>query len=116
VAGVWVGFDQSAQIRSGGSAAQIAAPIWADFMRRGARWLPAERIAPPPGLHAEEMCLLSYHRPVEGCPTYIEYFKDGDQIPVRLCPIHRGSLKQRVQRNIQGLLATLGKGIRRIFE
>jgi len=115
VVGVWVGFDQPARIRNGGSGASIALPIWADFMRRSARELPAAPIAPPPDLHGEELCLLSYHRPLDGCPTYIEYFKTGDEIPTRLCPVHTGDFKQRAQRAVQGLLGALGEGLKAIF-
>ena len=110
VAGVWVGFDQPARIRSGGSGARVALPIWADFMRRVSRQLPASPILPPSDLHGEELCALSYLRPLDGCPTYIEYFKDGDAIPARLCPIHAGSFKQHAQRAMQGLLTALGAG------
>ena len=115
VVGVWVGFDQPDRIRAGGSGARVALPIWADFMRRTASRLPREPFAPPAGLHGEEMCRLSYHRPVEGCPTYVEYFKDGDEVPTRLCPIHQGSLKQRAQRALQGVFGAIGRGILGIF-
>jgi len=114
-AGVWVGFDQPARIRDGGSGASVALPIWADFMRRMARDLPAEPIAPPPELHGEALCRLSYHRPLDGCPTYIEYFKSGDAIPTRLCDIHSGNFKQQAQRAVQGLLTALGEGLKAIF-
>ena len=43
----------------------------------------------PAGLHEEQLCRVSYLRPVEGCPVYTEYFKDGDDVPSRLCPITR---------------------------
>ena len=115
VAGVWVGFDQPARIREGGSGARVALPMWADFMRRVARDLPAAPFARPPDLHPEEICLVSYQRPVEGCPTYLEYFKAGDAIPTRLCPIHPGSFKQRTQRALQGFLSALGEGLKGIF-
>src|SRR5688572_4042328 len=78
VVGVWVGFDQPERIRVGGTGARVALPIWSDFMRRTASRLPRSPITPPSDLHPEEMCRLSYHRPVDGCPTYVEYFKDGD--------------------------------------
>ena len=110
VVGVWVGFDQPDRIQNAASGARVALPIWADFMRRTARRLPPEPFAAPAGLRAEEMCLLSYSRPVEGCPTYVEHFKDGDEIPSRLCPIHQGNLKQRAQRAVQGFFGAL-KGI-----
>jgi membrane carboxypeptidase/penicillin-binding protein len=116
VVGVWVGFDQPQRIRSGGSGSRVALPIWADFMRRTARRLPAGGFDAPPGLHGEELCRLSYHRPLDDCPTYVEYFKDGDEIPSRLCPIHSGSMKQRAQRAVQGVLGTIGRSIRDIFK
>jgi membrane carboxypeptidase/penicillin-binding protein len=97
------------------SGARVALPIWADFMRRVSRRLPAGTVTPPPDLRTEELCLISYQRPVEGCPTYIEHFKDGDEIPSRLCSVHQGNLKQQVQRAVQGLFGTIGRGIRGIF-
>ena len=115
VAGVWVGFDQPHTIREGASGARVAIPIWAEFMQRTARRLPPARFEPPAGLHEEDLCRLSYHRPVEGCQTYVEYFKDGDEVPSQLCTIHEGSLKQRAQRAVQGLLGALGRSIRGIF-
>jgi 1A family penicillin-binding protein len=115
VAGVWVGFDQPERIQAGGSGARVALPIWADFMRRVSRRLPAEPIAPPADLRREELCLISYQRAVEGCPTYMEHFKAGDDVPSRLCPVHTGNVKQRVQRAVQGLVGAIGRGIRGIF-
>jgi hypothetical protein len=41
----------------------------------------------------------------------VEYFKDGDEIPTRMCPIHRGTFKQRAQRAIEGFFSGLGKRI-----
>jgi hypothetical protein len=58
---------------------------------------------------------VSYLRPVEGCPVYTEYFKEGDIIPGRLCPLHEGTVKQRVRRAIEGVFSGLGKKIRGIF-
>ncbi|MGH9258192.1 MAG: transglycosylase domain-containing protein [Vicinamibacterales bacterium] len=115
VAGVWVGFDQPETIREGGSGALVALPIWSDFMRRVGRYRPAEPFTPPPDLHPEELCLLSYQRAVEGCPSYIEYFKTGDEIPARLCPIHPGTLKQRAQRALHGFFTALGEGLKGMF-
>ena len=116
VVGVWVGFDQPEKIREGGSGSRVALPIWADFMRRTARRLPAQSFEAPGTLHMEELCRLSYHRPLDDCPTYIEYFKEGDDVPARLCPIHSGSVKQRAQRAVQGVLGAIGRSIRDIFK
>jgi 1A family penicillin-binding protein len=107
VAGVWVGFDQPAPIRDGASGARAALPIWADFMRRSARRLPSKPIAPPGGLQAVQMCSVSYHRAVSGCPGYTEYFKDGDDIPSALCPLHPGTFGQTAKRAIRGVLNAL---------
>jgi 1A family penicillin-binding protein len=116
VAGVWVGFDQPQRIRDGASGSRMALPIWADFMRRTARRLPATAFDVPSTLRDEELCSESYLRPVDGCPTYVEYFKEGDQVPTRLCPIHQGSLKQRAQRALEGFLGAIGRGIKGIFK
>jgi membrane carboxypeptidase/penicillin-binding protein len=94
----------------------MALPIWADFMRRTARRLPSNGVEPPDDLRREQICMLSYHRALDGCPTYTEYFKDGDSVPTQLCQIHQGSLQQRVERAVQGLVGAIGKSIRGIFK
>jgi len=66
-------------------------------------------------LRAEELCSVSYLHPVQQCPTYQEYFKEGDQIPTALCPIHRGTLKQRTTRAVQGFFRSLGGKLKGIF-
>ena len=115
VVGVWVGFDQPAPIREGGSGARVALPIWADFMRRTSQRLPAEPFAPPADVHGETLCRISHERPVQGCPTYVEYFKSGDEIPSGLCPLHPGTFRQQAGRAVQTLLAALGDGFRSLF-
>jgi 1A family penicillin-binding protein len=115
VAGVWIGFDEPQTIRNDASGSRMALPIWADFMRRSARRLPAEPFARPSGLRTEMMCALSYHRALDGCPSYVEYFKSGDHIPTQLCELHSGSLKQRAERALRGLLGVIGEEIRGIF-
>jgi penicillin-binding protein 1A len=115
VVGVWIGFDDPQTIRSDASGSRIALPIWADFMRRTAQRLPADPFPRPPKLRTELMCSVSYHRALDGCPSYVEYFKPGDDIPTQLCELHTGSLKQRAERALRGLLGALGEGIRGIF-
>jgi 1A family penicillin-binding protein len=115
VVGVWVGFDQPQKIFEGASGSRVALPIWADFMRRTARRLPSAAFEPPDQVRGENICLLSYRRALDGCPTYVEYFKDGDDVPSQLCPIHQGSLQQRAERAVQGLIGAIGRGIRGIF-
>ena len=115
VVGVWVGFDQPASIGRDAYGARVALPIWADFMKRTARQLPPGNFEVPPGIHSEELCSVSYLSPVEGCPVYTEFFKDGDAVPSTLCPIHRGSLKQRASRAIEGFFRGIGGKIAGIF-
>ena len=38
-----------------------------------------------------------------------------DAVPGRLCPIHQGSMKQRIRRAMEGFLSGLGRRIRGIF-
>ena len=116
VAAVWVGYDQPEPIGNEAYGARIALPIWADFMRRVARALPAEEFAVPSGVRKVELCRVSYRRPVDGCPTYIEYFKEGDDVPRQLCPIHEGTFKQEARRVVDGVLSRVGRKILDIFK
>jgi membrane carboxypeptidase/penicillin-binding protein len=111
VAGVWVGLDQPEPIGRDAYGARVALPIWAEFMKRTARALPPGDFKIPEGLRTEELCSVSYLRPVESCPTYIEYFKEGDTVPTALCPIHQGTLKERATRAIAGFFKSLGSRI-----
>jgi len=115
VVGVWVGFDQPAPIGRDAYGARIALPIWADFMKRSARQLPAREFKVASGLREEDLCSVSYLQPVEGCPTYTEFFKEGDSVPSALCPVHRGTLKQRATRAIEGFFRGLGSRIAGVF-
>jgi 1A family penicillin-binding protein len=115
VAGVWVGFDQPEPIGRDAYAARVALPIWTDFMRRAVRLRAADEFARPPGLREVELCRLSYLKPVEDCPTYLEYFKEGDDVPGRMCPLHEGSLKQEVRRVLDDALSRLGRKILDVF-
>jgi hypothetical protein len=66
-------------------------------------------------LKEESLCALSYRKPVDGCPIYTEYFKEGDEIPNRLCTLHPGSIRQRITRTFQGWMSEAGRRIRGIF-
>ena len=115
VAGVWVGLDQPATIGREGYGARYALPIWSEFMRAAARRRTPTEFEPPDGLREQLICKVSYLKPVESCPTYTEYFKEGDEIPTRLCPIHQGTVKQQIRRAVQGLFSALGRKLRGIF-
>jgi penicillin-binding protein 1A len=111
VVGVWVGFDQPATIRRDGYGGRVALPIWGDFMRRVARSGAGDAFEPPGTLETDELCRLSFRRPVEGCPVYVEYFKPGDSRPRQLCPLHEGTLRQRAQRAVQGAVVGAIRGL-----
>jgi penicillin-binding protein 1A len=114
VAGVWIGYDQPRPIGSNAYAARVALPIWADFMRRAR--LPADEFSLPATLEDVPLCRMSYLRPVEGCPTYTEYFKEGDDIPGRRCTLHRGNLKQQARRVLDDVVRGIGRKLRGIFK
>jgi 1A family penicillin-binding protein len=116
VVGVWVGFDQPATIDQAGYGARLALPIWVDFIRRTERLLPARDFEPPFELDEVELCRLSFERPVAGCPTYVEYFKRGDELPRGRCALHSGSFEDRAGRAIDRLLGRIGRRLRRIFD
>jgi len=115
VAGVWVGFDQPKTIAREGFGARFALPIWTSFMQRASQRRPPQEFAVPAGLHGEQLCNVSYLRPVEECPVYVEYFKENDDVPSRLCPLHRGTVKQRVRRVFEGILSGIGRKLKGIF-
>jgi membrane carboxypeptidase/penicillin-binding protein len=116
VAGVWVGYDQPQPIGPDAYAAKVALPIWTDFKRRTTALLPAEDFAPPVGIEEHQLCRISYLQPVDGCPVYTEYFKEGDAIPKQMCPIHRGTLRQQARRIFDDLLRGVGRRIRDLFK
>jgi penicillin-binding protein 1A len=115
VAGVWVGADQPASIGRDAYGARYALPIWADFIKAATRTRPAREFTPAPEMEEVQLCKVSYLRPVEGCPVYTEYFKPGDGIPSRLCPIHQGTVKQQFKRAVQGFFTGLGRKLKGIF-
>jgi penicillin-binding protein 1A len=115
-AAVWVGFDQPASIGRSAYGARVALPMWVAFMRSASRIRPPRDFAVPPGLDAVELCSMSFTRPVDDCPLYVEYFKEGDDRPVKLCPIHRGSPWERAERAVDALLDRVGRRLRRILK
>jgi penicillin-binding protein 1A len=116
VVGVWVGEDQPATIGREGYGARYALPIWSEFIKAAARKRGAREFPVPATLHDELLCAESYLKPVENCPTYTEYFKEGDAIPSRLCPLHKGSVKQQIKRAVQGFFSGIGKKLKGIFK
>lgn len=109
VVGVWVGFDQPARIGAAAYGSRLALPIWAEFMRRTARRLRPRDFEPPEGLHDEVLCRVSYLRPTEDCPVYVEYFKPGDDVPDETCPLHEITWEERTRRALEELVGRIGR-------
>jgi membrane carboxypeptidase/penicillin-binding protein len=110
VVGVWVGLDDPAPLPNA-SGARYALPIWADFMTRAAKVVPARAFTPPAGLHAVPLCSVSYLKPTEYCPVYREYLKHDHEAPDATCRVHRApSLRERVEDTLRGWLDKL-KGV-----
>jgi penicillin-binding protein 1A len=116
VTGVWVGLDQPATIGREAYGARYALPIWSEFMKAAARRRPPAAFEEPDGLEEVQLCNVSYLKPVQECPVYTEYFKQGDDIPTRLCPIHQGTVKQQFRRAMQGFFSSLGRKLKGIFK
>jgi len=115
VAGVWVGLDQPAPIAPSGSGSRMAMPIWADFMRHTARSRVPRAFEAPATLRRVELCRESFLQPMTECPRYVEYFKEGDAVPRAQCPLHSGTLEERMERAVEGFFRGLGRRIRGIF-
>jgi len=106
VAGVWVGFDRPKTIMQNGYASELAAPIWARFMRGATADEPARWIDQPDDVVAVPICRVTGLRPGSGCSRVatltpggdvswgsaigVEYFRRGTE-PQEECPIHRAS-------------------------
>ena len=116
VAGVWVGADQPATIGREGYGARYALPIWSEFIKAAARTRGAREFLPADGMKEMQLCKISYLKPVEGCPTYSEYFKEEDNVPSRMCPVHQGSVKQQIQRAVKGFFSGFGRKLKGIFK
>jgi penicillin-binding protein 1A len=48
--GLWVGYDQPRSVGSHETAGRLAAPVWADFMRRALQGMPNETVPIPEGI------------------------------------------------------------------
>jgi 1A family penicillin-binding protein len=109
VAGVWVGFDQPATIGNGAYGSRLALPIWSEFMRRAARVRPPRDFEPPVTLRDEVLCRISYLRPADDCPVYVEYFKRDDEVPHDTCDLHDISWDDRARKAIEELFSRIGR-------
>jgi penicillin-binding protein 1A len=103
VAGVWVGFDQPHTILPNGFAAEVAVPVWANFMKVATKGDKPAGFSTPPGIVTATVCRLSGQLAAEGCNhaivvddhgqvqarsmVYTEYFARGT-VPTSYCDLH----------------------------
>ncbi len=119
VAGVWVGFDQPHTILPNGFAADVAVPVWANFMKQATKADKPVGFSPPPGIVTATVCRLSGKLAAEGCNhavalddhgemsdrsmVYTEYFARGTE-PSALCDLHpMGGLSRRRRDRVRDL-------------
>ena len=86
-AGLWVGYDQPRAIGSNETAGRLAAPVWADFMRRALRGMPNQTLPIPEGILPVR---VNYHTGLPTDPSdpggITEYFIRG-MLPEREGPL-----------------------------
>ncbi len=103
VAGVWVGFDQPHTILPNGFAADVAVPVWANFMKAATKGDKPEWFVPPSNVTTANVCRLSGRLATDGCQDvevvakngqlerrsmiYTEYFQRGTE-PTGYCDLH----------------------------
>jgi penicillin-binding protein 1A len=81
VTGLWAGFDQPRSLGSHESAGRLAAPIWADFMRRALRGLPPETVPIPEGVFTAKVNRRTGLLTVPDDPEGVtEFFIRGDVV------------------------------------
>lgn len=103
VTGVWVGFDQPKTIIANGYAADLAVPIWGQFMKVATRDAKPDWFDRPVNVIGVNVCRVSGMLPNYGCSNvqtindsgaievksmvYTDYFVKGTQ-PTTICPVH----------------------------
>ena len=92
---IWIGFDDNRDLGLSGS--QVAAPIWADLMKRAVT-LPMYRntqtFDPPQGIVQQSVDPQTGQLATASCPqTEIEYFIAGSE-PTQFCELHGGQMAQ----------------------
>ncbi len=92
---IWIGFDDNRDLGLSGS--EVAAPLWADFMKRAVdlpRYRNTQAFDPPPGVMAESIDPRSGELATPSCPeTVTEYFVSGSE-PTQFCGLHGGHVAQ----------------------
>ena len=104
VTGVWVGFDEKADMGKKHSGSGAALPIWATFMKAAhdTLGLPvAEFESPGAGVIERRVCTTTWKSATDYCPdTYREHFRQSDV--EEACNVHRVGAVVRSRPNIPG--------------
>ncbi|MBI4409465.1 MAG: PBP1A family penicillin-binding protein [Gemmatimonadetes bacterium] len=111
VAGVWLGFDRPKPIAPRSSGGRLAAPVWAEFMKRvyAERPTPPDWL-PPPTLVSLPVDTASGMIATGNCPpeqVRLEYFIPGTE-PAETCPLHP-------ETGVERFFERLWQGLRRVF-
>jgi penicillin-binding protein 1A len=85
-AGLWVGYDQPRSVGSHETAGRLAAPVWADFMRRALQGVPNETLPIPEGVLPARVNYRTGQPTDQSDPAgIVEYFVRG-ALPEREAP------------------------------
>lgn len=82
---VWAGNNDNSSMNAGGSS--VAAPIWAEYMRRIHEKLPIEQFERPPGIQEVTVDRLSNKLPVDGSEPIKDIFASW-QVPTEQDNVH----------------------------
>jgi penicillin-binding protein 1A len=87
--GVWVGYDQKKTIFRGAVGGNVAAPIWAEFMKEATVNQPNEDFIAPDSITTVKICELTGLLASPRCPRVrMEVFKLGTE-PKEECTVHQ---------------------------
>ena len=110
LSGVWIGFDQPRTILPNGYAAELAVPVWGQFMKLATKQDRPVWFEPPSGIVAVDVCRMTGRLPSDGCYdvelvrngqferrsiVYTDYFANGAE-PTERCDLHARSMVDKV--------------------
>lgn len=87
-AGVWVGMDDKTALGKHGTGAEMALPVWTEFMKAATAGMPILYFQKPEGVYLRTVCLKSGLLATSRCPeTATDYFTDKTE-PKEYCNLH----------------------------
>ncbi len=86
--GVWVGFDDKTTLGKHGTGAEVALPIWTEFMKSATSKMEVLGFQKPEGVFLRTVCLKSGLLATSRCPnTATDYFTEKSE-PKEYCNLH----------------------------